>query len=404
MRNKDENINFYKYLEGEESESLYDLISKKRDEMNLSNLQMSKILGIDKTTFDRILKKLEDGDSASIDFFAVLKICNLFGIDINEISEIYASSLKPEHIGELEHARKANFIVSQFDVKALKEIGFINSISDFKEIEKRIVDFFQLESIFQYNSEIGTVLFSRTKSSSHDKMRDLWVRSAFYQFEKIKNEHEYDREALIGIIPKIRPYTRFEEKGFLMVIKALYHVGVTVIVQSYLSKTQVRGGTFAVRNKPCIVITDYNKSYATLWFALMHELYHVLYDFEDLKNYKYHLTGENDLYLLREDDADAFSCEMLFPKEKLDFIKHLINVPVSVANYAEKNKVHPSIIYSFFCYNEKKYRGKDFYPLYQKYFGKADKTLHLVKTNPWDKETIYQEIETVKQRLSSPIV
>lgn len=403
MRKNNDNTDFYKYLEDGKSESLYDLISKKRDEMCLSNLQMSKILGIDKTTFDRILKKLEDGDSASIDFFAVLKICNLFGIDIQEISEIYASSLKSEHIGELEQARKANFIVSQFDIKALKEIGFIDSISDFKQIEKRIVSFFQLESIFQYNAEVGTVLFSRTKSSSHDKMRDLWVRSAFYQFEKIKNENEYDREALLSIIPKIRPYTRYEEKGFLMVTKALYNVGVTVIVQSYLSKTQVRGGTFAVRNKPCIVITDFNKSYATLWFALMHELYHVLYDFEDLKSFKYHLTGESDLYLLREDDADSFACEMLFPTEKLEFIKHVINVPMSVADYAEKNKVHPSIIYSFFCYNEKKYKGKDYYPLYQKYFGKADKTLQLVKTNPWDKETIYQEIELVKQRLTSPV-
>lgn len=403
MRNTSDNLDLYKYLNENSSESLYELIAKKREEMNLSNLQMSKILGIDKTTFDRILKKLEDGDSSSIDFFAVLKICNLFGVDIQEMSEIYASSLKAEYIGELEHARKANYIVNQFDVKALKEIGFIDSISDFRQIEQRIITFFQLESIFQYNTEIGTVLFSRTRANSHDKMRELWVRSAFYQFEKIKNEHEYDRNALLKIIPKIRPYTRFEEKGFFMVIKALYNVGVTVIVQSYLSKTQVRGGTFAVQNKPCIVITDFNKSYATLWFALMHELYHVLYDFEDLKSYKYHLTGESDLYLLREDDADTFACEMLFPKEKLDFIRHLITVPVSVASYAEQNKIHPAIIYSFFCYDEKKNKGKDFYPLYQKYFGKADKILHLVKTNPWDKDTIYQEIDSIKQRLSSPI-
>ena len=399
MRN-DSNINdIYKFLEHFETQSLFDLISKKREEMSLSNLQMSKILDIDKSTFDRLLKKIEDGDSSSIDFFTILKICNLFGIDIQEISEIYASSLKPESIGELEQARKANYIINQFDLKGLKDAGFIESITDFRQIEKRIVDFFRLDSIFQFNSEIGMALFSRTKANSHDKMREFWVRSAFYQFEKINNSNDYNRETLLAIVPKIRPYTRFEEKGFLTVLQALYNAGVTVIVQSYLSKTQVRGATLAAKNKPCIVITDFNKSYATLWFALLHELYHVLYDFEELKIWKYHLTGENDIYLLREDDADYFAREMLLPKEKLDFVKHLINSPALVAEYAEKNKVHPSIIYSFYCYEEKKQNGKDFYGLYQKYFGKPEKTLQVVKTHPWDKESIYQEIEIVKKRL-----
>ena len=399
MRNESEINDMYKFFEKEETESLFNLISKKREEMGLSNLQMSKILDIDKSTFDRLLKKIEDGDSASIDFFTVLKICNLFGIEIQAISEIYAASLKPESIGELEQARKANYIINQFDLKGLKDAGFIESLTDFKQIEKRIVDFFRLNSIFEFNAEIGTVLFSRTKSTSHDKMREFWVRSAFYQFEKINNSNDYNRATLLAIIPKIRPYTRFEEKGFLTVLQALFNAGITVIVQSYLSKTQVRGGTFAVKNKPCIVITDFNKSYATLWFALLHELYHVLYDFEELKNWKYHLTGENDIYLLREDDADYFACEMLFPKEKLNFIKPIINSPVLVAEYAEKNKIHPSIIYSFYCYEEKKNNGKDFYGLYQKYFGKPDKTLKIVRTHPWDKESIYQEIEVMKQRL-----
>jgi HTH-type transcriptional regulator / antitoxin HigA len=399
MRSESNINDIYKFLEHSETQSLFDLISKKREEMSLSNLQMSKILDIDKSTFDRLLKKIEDGDSSSIDFFTILKICNLFGIDIQEISEIYASSLKPESIGELEQARKANYIINQFDLKGLKDVGFIESITDFKQIEKRIVDFFRLDSIFQFNSEIGMALFSRTKANSQDKMREFWVRSAFYQFEKINNSNDYNRDNLLAIVPKIRPYTRFEEKGFLTVLQALYNAGVTVIVQSYLSKTQVRGATIAAKNKPCIVITDFNKSYATLWFALLHELYHVLYDFEELKTWKYHLTGENDIYLLREDDADYFAREMLLPKEKLDFVKHIINSPALVAEYAEKNKVHPSIIYSFYCYEEKKQNGKDFYGLYQKYFGKPDKILQMVRTHPWDKESIYQEIEIIKKRL-----
>ncbi|RZK28080.1 MAG: transporter, partial [Hymenobacter sp.] len=217
---------------------------------------------------------------------------------------------------------------------------------------------------------------------------------------KMDNPNEYDKAKLLSIIPKIRPYTRYEEKGLLTVLQALFNIGVTVIVQSYLSKTQVRGGTFVVNGKPCIAITDYNKSYATLWFALLHELYHVLYDLEELKTLSYHLTGEeqSDIYLFKEELADYFACEMLFPQENLNYIQHSIQSPMLVAAYGEKMKVHPSIIYSFYCYEQNKL-GKNCYALYNQYFGNPDKALKMVKTNPWNKESIYMEIEKARKIL-----
>lgn len=133
----------------------------------------------------------------------------------------------------------------------------------------------------------------------------------------------------------------------------------------------------------------------------MHELFHVMYDFDDLqKGMRFHLTGESDLLLFREEDADYFAREILFPQEKLEYIKPLINNPALVSAYAEKNRVHPSIIYAFFCYHEKKQRNKDLYAIFQHHFGKPDKALQSIRTNPWDKESIYQEIEEVKKKLA----
>lgn len=395
-------IDIYKLLGlSSKSVTLADLVAESKEKLDISNRQLSTILNIPYTTLDRIIKNVESNDLKDIDFDLLLKLSQFMGISIDEISKAYVASLSPQKIREIEQARKANYILKNFDIKSLKKAGFINTISDFEQIEQRINTFFGLENIFNYSTEVGGVLFSRTKNSSADKMREFWVRSAIFQFQKLTNENLYDREKLLSIIPKIRPYTKLEEKGFLTVIKALYNVGVVVIVQSYLSKTQVRGGTFVINNKPCIVITDYNKTYATLWFALMHELYHVINDFDHLKTFSYHLTGEeqSEIELFREDLADYFACEILFPEENLKYIQNFIKSPLIVKNYADKLNVHSSIVYSFYCYDQSK-KGNNCYSTFSQYFGKSDKALKLLKTQPWFNETIYEGIDDQKKILT----
>ena len=387
----------YELLGNSAAPTLRSLVEQKKTELGItSDLQLSKVVGIDKSTLERIL----NGDNKKVDLFSMVKLDEFFGIGIAKLVQIYVSSLKPEFVGELERARNASYIIRRFDLPGLKRAQIIPNTTDFVAIENRLTSFFGLESILDYDREVGAVLFSRTNAKSDDKMREFWVRSAHLQFERIDNPNPYDEAALKSLIPKIRPFTREEDTGLLKVIRALYRVGVTVIVQSYLSKTQVRGGTFAVKNKPCIVLTDYNKTYPTLWFALMHELYHVLYDLEAIRQWKYHLTGDTEpnFLLFNEDDADYFGRELLFPKKNLDFIKPLINSPASVATYAQTNRVHPGIIYAFYCYEENRLAKKNLYGVFQHLFGNSDRALAAIRTNPWDKASIFQEVEIIRRK------
>ncbi|WP_066837856.1 helix-turn-helix transcriptional regulator [Rufibacter ruber] len=399
MREDDIILEIYQLLNNPSPLSLHRIIEDRRDAMGLNNFQVAKILGVDKSTFNRQLEKLANGNVNSVDFFLILKLCQFLGIKIEDASKIFVASLPPDNIKELEMARKANYIISNFDVKGLKDQGFIDTATDFERIEERILKFFGLSSIFHYGTEVGAVAFSRTKSNSHDKMREFWVRSAIFQFEKIDNPNEYNPDTLLSLIPKMAPYTRYVEKGFHHVIQALFNIGVTVIVQSYLAKTQVRGGTFVVKGKPCIVITDFNKSYPHLWFALMHELYHVYYDFEQLKSLKYHLTGEaqSDLYLFREDYADLFGWEMLFPKEKRKYIKHMIKSEAYVHAYAKENMVHHGIIYASYCEERLSEDSKNEFGFYRPMFGSSEKALQYVKCQPWNKDSLLEEIEKIKK-------
>lgn len=95
----------------------------------------------------------------------------------------------------------------------------------------------------------------------------------------------------------------------LSVARALYKIGITVIFQPSIQKLQIKGATFACNGKPCIVLSDLNKRYPTLWFVLLHELYHVLYDFDEISERNYHVSEEDssDLFLLDEISPDEFA-------------------------------------------------------------------------------------------------
>lgn len=404
MRNKDYNpLDIYEYLINDNQKkenSLIDIIKEKKDEFNLTNLQLANFLSIDKSTLDRLLTRIESGETKSIDFIQILKIAQFFGVELGLISKYYVASLKPAQVGEIDKARIAKYIIEQFDIDGLKNIGFIKDKNDIKAIEQRITTFFGLRSIFDYDKINQVSLFSRTKNKSDDKMREFWLNSAVYQFEKINNPNRFDISTLKVLVTKIRSHTTNEKSGFLRVIKALYNIGITVIIQPYLIKTQVRGATMLVNNKPCIIITDYNKSYPTIWFALMHELYHVIFDLEILQSLKYHMTDKtsSDFTLANEELANIFARDLLFPLKNLEFVTPFITSEALVNEYAINNNIHPSIIYSFYCYERNK-AGKNVYSKFMKYIPTSEKLLTAVQSNPFESINITDGIDKIKEIL-----
>jgi DNA-binding Xre family transcriptional regulator len=385
----------HRMIASEHTPTFRDLVDKKKQELGIStDYEFSKMLGIPNNTLTRLI----DGETQKIDLFSVLKVCQFLGIDFSNMVEVFVASLKPEFIGELELAAKANFILKNFNLNVLKKIGFIKSTTDIKEIDRKITSFFKIDSIYQYGKDIPAVLFAKAKQRSKDEMKLMWIVASVTQFQKLNNPNSYDREALLALIPKIKYFTMNEETGYVMVLRSLYKVGITVIMQKYLSNTAVKGASFVVNGKPCIVVTDFRNKYSTIWFTLIHELYHILYDFEELKSWRYHLSGEFDLSndLFNEEMADSFARDRLLPKAKLDFIASRIDIPSAVNRYSEQIKVHTSILYDFYCYNEKYNNGRDFYAKYQHLFGNPDKAIKLVRINSFSEENVYEHLESVE--------
>lgn len=387
----------YQHLSGSNGPSLSTLIENRRAELNITgDSNLAKAIGLDRNT----LKRIVVGENDKADVLSLLKISQFLGIEVAKTISIYIDSLKPGAKQELETVKKYTYIFKNFDLPGLKKAGFLEVTNNIDYVENRIITFFGLDSIFDYTSEVGYTLFSRANLKSHDQMREIWVRCAYLQFKKLNNPNTYNIKQLEDILPKIKLYTRNVKNGFLTVLKALYNIGITVIVQDYFTKTQVYGASFVVNNKPCIVLTNRNNKYAGLWHSLLHELYHIFYDFDELKTKTYHISGDADIDLMREDDANLFASELLFPKAQLEKIAYYIKSNVPISAFAEINNVHPSIIYNAYC-RYKSEKNENVYPFYAKHLIDATEAIALVKSNPWNKETLIEEIENIKSKLET---
>ncbi len=318
-----------------------------------------KVLGITMSTAIsylemefRTLNGMLDGTLKRVDVTNLLKIATFLQLSNERVIQLYLESIENTFPDSNSFSpQKIQFIQNNFDLIALRNAGFINSITDFPKIEQAILSYFNLKTIFEYKRPSVDVAFSAGKiKPKNELMRSFWIKSAKDIFEEIGNPNEYNRQALIDFFPEIRWHSTSVELGLRSVMKALYKMGVTVIYQPTLPSLHLRGATFSVSNKPCIVFTNYKGFYPTIWFALIHELFHVLFDWPEISSNEFHLSDDKPEQLSvkeKEDEANTFAREYLFSKEKSAQIRPHLHNQMDVEEFAMNNQVHSSFIWVF---------------------------------------------------------
>ena len=204
-----------------EYKSLKELFDIKLAQYGISANQAESLLGLQKRTLEGII----DNSAKRVDVVSLLKLGQFLGLDVSALMKAFLNGIPVDVTRDLSNARKNSFIISNFDLKNLSKIGFIKSKNEFENIENRIKTFFSIENIEDYVNKFYIPAFSRTKRNANTLMREFWVRSAFVHFEMLNNPNKFDRQALVDLIPKIRPYTMNVENGLKTVTQALYNIG-----------------------------------------------------------------------------------------------------------------------------------------------------------------------------------
>lgn len=370
------------------------LFDEKINTYGVSKTKVLKLLNIDKDVFEQIL----NGKAKQPNLIHVVKIANFLEMNVDSVISALLANQSSENISSLASASKATFLLRNFDVKKLTKLGFFDGEDTTEQLVQRVLDFFGYQSIIDFEENLVEPLYSKAKRNFSDKMKDFWIKSAYQTFQVIANPNEYDREGIKDLVVKLKPYSQDVENGLYIVCRALYSKGVTVIFQDYLSTTSVKGATFIINEKPCIVLTDYNKKYPTIWFTLLHELHHVLFDYDIVETNSFHLTGDEDLFLI-EEKADSFARDYFMSKEKFIYLKQFINNPFLVNKFAKENEIHVSMAYSFYSWYQLKLNNKNVFGLYKKFFPNYALALSKLKPISWSESNLKESSLKIKSIL-----
>ena len=361
-------------------------------EQRLSELGITQSMALEMLNMQsRTLKGLLDGTQQRVDFSDIALLASFLHLNQSAVFRAMAGLMERADPLKAEENRKRGFILQSFDLVRLQKIGFIDSIKDMEHVEARIKDYFGLDSIYDYNIDASEPAYSSSNRKPKNLLsRTFFRQSAYKRLSRINNYYPYDREKLKAFIPYIRTYTKDVSKGLYHVTRALFKLGVTVHYHEPVNGAHIRGATFAVAGKPCIVLVDYTAMYPSLWFALMHELYHVLFDWDTICQNRYHITtdaDDADLFKLNEETANEFSRNYLFGPEKVVRVKPFISNPGYVEEFAKSMEMHPSIIYAMYCWSNGHGYGK-----YMRHIPQASDALNALGGNPWQKKKPIREL------------
>jgi len=337
-------------------ESLEDLFDQRLKSLKISKTTALEIMGMPTRTLNGILT----GEQKVLDYTQIIRLSNFLGVSDETIASLYFKKLKEVHEIRTtnETTENINFLNENFNLAELRKVGLITSITDYKSIISSICSYFGLRKLEDYSNPKINIAFSAGKKAKMNCSINNWIFLAEQTCIELKNPNPYSREKLIDYFPQIRWYCTDVDNGLISVINYLFQIGITVVFIPSFPSMHIRGATFCVNNKPCIAITDYRGFYPTLWFALIHELYHVLFDWSEILISNYHLSLELNSELpinsKNEIDANDFARKYLFSKEKSQQIEHLINDNIMVKKYSFDNHVDPSFIYVFSAFDADK--------------------------------------------------
>lgn len=384
-------------------QNIRELLVKTMQENGISENSLADVLNIDRRALSKFIK-----EGADLKFSQAILLMRFLGMNEEDFVSAYEETMSNDDDPNENKASVLSYILEQFDITTLKRIGVIKKRSTIDSYEEQLKSFFGFKtSIFEYDSFIRhPALFSKSKhqieESKSRKMRDFWLKCAVYSFEKINNPYEYDKETLIEFMKHIQEYTVDVAHGFERVVMVLYRLGVTVLTQPYITNTGAFGVTMIIDKKPCIVITDMQKKYHKLWISLIHELYHVLNDYDLLVSASYHITSdvEPDL-LFNEDKADKFALRVLVPEDILLNIDRIIRFESRMNMLAKQICVDVSILYGAYLDNLPRESQSVHYKLFSQYLKSTSSVTRTIFFNFGEKQKLDDAISEIKDVLNN---
>lgn len=211
---------------------------------------------------------------------------------------------------------------------------------------QELLEFFGVSSVEAWRDSWATPSAAFLQSSAfvaEPGAVAAWLRFGEVEASKISTA-PYDKATLKSTIPKLRALTVLDPNQFWPEVERLCaNAGVAVVLIPEVTGARASGATrWLSPTKALVQLSLRHKRNDHFWFALFHELGHVL------------LHGKKEVFVenrlgrdggreTEEEEANAFASKTLIPPEAADALKAVSNYSDARA-LADTLRIHPGIV------------------------------------------------------------
>lgn len=157
---------------------------------------------------------------------------------------------------------------------------------------------------------------------------------------------EYDKKALIEAIPKFKLLSNNNEteRSLQSCRKLCNKLGIYFVMCEAVTNSKVRGALTTYKNHPAIYLSGRFQSHTHIWFALMHEMAHLILHY-DKKETFVSLEEQGEQLNIREEEANEFARNVFAAqKDYAEFIKTKVYTEESIRKFAKREGTIPEFI------------------------------------------------------------
>lgn len=285
----------------------------------------------------------------------VLKLSAVFGTSVTmwlNLNQKYIE--KRIEIERQQKTDQESELARMMDYRFWVELGVVKPVRTAAEKVEELQKYFKISSLYvlcqkdflvQYRTGISKV------KEIHIMNANAWVQTAI-NFGMQQETMPFDKKKLLGAIPEIRSMTVQNPQDFYQRLKELLaECGVALVLLPNLKNCGVNGAVKWIgKDKVILALNDRRKYADTFWFALFHELGHVLQQRIKvlLVSERNRIGFETDELIGRlEAEADRFSRNTLLSQEEYDeFVKMNMGkfTAEAIKAFAHKMNILPGIV------------------------------------------------------------
>lgn len=313
------------------------IIKEYLDEVQMSQKECAKRLGVSEKYFSNLL----NGKSRLTEEVAI-KLESI----IHEIPASYWLNYESKYQEYMKREEKYSLTYSKEQLVSLSKRFKFNTIFsgldwDLTKQANEMLKLLRISSFEQFDEVYSNLSVDFMEDGGEAEAIAIWINLAGEEVElqnKDLSNKNFDNQKLIESLHKFKllALNNDYESSLKSARKLLNRLGIYLVFYDALENSKVRGALTTYKNNPAIYLTGRFKTHDHVWFALIHEIGHLI------KHYKPNepiVTLENELELKpdidkKEEEANAFARDFFINKD--DYKK-----------FVNKGKFNESSIYDF---------------------------------------------------------